>query len=1122
MTAGLINLSRVSVCGTWQLLKELATETSSLSDSGYEVITAENLNERASHFGVDSQLQFSLLTGSVSALGTDNYLCDFSSPENHACVSLKYWNISRYEYIQMDQLGNMENAAHGKLATHIVIQIVYGLEMIIKFNRSLDEDESLDEANRTLRNVVKSVAQNENLDNHKSEINKCFCTCYRDDYPTENFNNAWDAIEMYYKLVRNINQQIKIQKRALIFPLSKLCITAPKFIETIPTSLSSRAEAIISMYVRIQLKVEKLLKNDLCIFIPSYKPQLLIYKKMVENYETLLRNKLAVLLPHVREGKIPFRKLEDIMNDIQTSPFNPQKLIEWIDNKQAEQKELEVVAMHLKHLRMINKAQEFQALASSAVFCFCLSFIQNDKSYLDLMFKHMYCQERVESYNSSPHHLPWYENRSFLDKLKIYSVNFKEFCMENQNINGIKFVLLLSDEILTQNKIELNVTDGEFTWFCNNGVASPFVPPSVPGVPSTSNRSYDSISLEWSEPEYGVQSLTNYTVAYQEVMDNKVWKEKHTENTQNFLHVNGLEADTLYYFKVTAKYTNGTSMSNKNSIRIKTSPLPLAHRTKKKSTFIKKKPPEIYQLKMKENYNDYTGLVSWQSFGNPSLIATKKKVLIVVGATGAGKTTLINGMINYIFKVEWNDNFRFKLVVDEGKETQAKSQTTWISAYTFYKVEDSPIDYTLTIIDTPGFGDTYGLKRDKEITEQIRKMFTSKSPYSIDQLDGIGFVVQASGARLTHTQQYIYDSILSIFGKNVSENIFIMTTFADGQEPPVLAAIKSAKIPYNKHFKFNNSALFIHSDSTTAATGNFDKMFWDMGYNSFELFFKNFNTINTKTLSLTRQVYILTERQQLEVAVISFQEQVNIGMSKLKQMQEEEQILLKHLADIEANKEFEYTIDEDHADRIPIENKFVTNCLKCNFTCHYPCGIAHDERKHGCAAMRGSGESAKCGVCPGKCSWRDHYNKNYRIITVKKKVTKTSSDLKNKYNSAIEGKTEVESMVSNITEALDYVHDQILQRVQKTQHCLKRLDEIALKPNPLTEIEYIELLIQSEERDAKDGYQDRITFYKDALDQAKIMSGAKNFNIEESIKTKKVDKEKSSKGWLQKLTWWRN
>ena len=347
-----------------------------------------------------------------------------------------------------------------------------------------------------------------------------------------------------------------------------------------------------------------------------------------------------------------------------------------------------------------------------------------------------------------------------------------------------------------------------------------------------------------------------------------------------------------------------------------------------------------------------------------------------------------------------------------------------------------------------------------------------------------------------------------------------MTTFADGQLPPVLAAIKNADIPCLKYFKFNNSALFVNSSNTEVLeASNFDKMFWDMGYSSFELFFKSFERIQTKSLTMTRQV--LTERQQLEVAVIGFQDQVKIGLSKLKQMQEEERILLKHKADVEANKNFTYTIDEEIAEKIKIENEFVTNCLKCNYTCHYPCGIRHDEQKHGCAAMKGSGESAYCGVCPGGCGWREHYNKNYRIITTMKTVTKTAKDLKIKYNVAEAGKKAVENMVKNIEEALEYVHDEILKKVKITQQCLQRLDEIALKPNPLTEIQYIELLIKSEEREANDGYQDRVAFYKDALDQAKVMAGVQSFDVEGSLKAKKKEGSKDSKGWLQRLTWWR-
>ena len=64
---------------------------------------------------------------------------------------------------------------------------------------------------------------------------------------------------------------------------------------------------------------------------------------------------------------------------------------------------------------------------------------------------------------------------------------------------------------------------------------------------------------------------------------------------------------------------------------------------------------------------------------------------MLVGATGSGKTTLINSMINYYFGVEYEDNFRFKLITEEdnGKRNQAHSQTSWITAYTIFTRKDS-------------------------------------------------------------------------------------------------------------------------------------------------------------------------------------------------------------------------------------------------------------------------------------------------------------------------------------------------------------------------------------------------------------------------------------------------
>ena len=72
------------------------------------------------------------------------------------------------------------------------------------------------------------------------------------------------------------------------------------------------------------------------------------------------------------------------------------------------------------------------------------------------------------------------------------------------------------------------------------------------------------------------------------------------------------------------------------------------------------------------------------------------------------------GMINYLFGVQWEDNFRFNLIdqKEEGAmqgKTQADSQTEYITAYTIYSQQEFALPYTFTIIDTPGFGDTRGI-----------------------------------------------------------------------------------------------------------------------------------------------------------------------------------------------------------------------------------------------------------------------------------------------------------------------------------------------------------------------------------------------------------------------------
>ncbi|KAJ3603425.1 hypothetical protein NHX12_029514 [Muraenolepis orangiensis] len=471
------------------------------------------------------------------------------------------------------------------------------------------------------------------------------------------------------------------------------------------------------------------------------------------------------------------------------------------------------------------------------------------------------------------------------------------------------------------------------------------------------------------------------------------------------------------------------------------------------------------------------------------------RTIMVLGATGSGKSTLVNGMINYILGVKWEDKFRFKLVDENTAQSQAHSQTSEVTVYKLNHREGFQINYSLTIVDTPGFGDTRGIERDRMIIGQLENLF--KAPLGVSTIDAICFVAQASLARLTPTQRYVFDSVLSIFGNNVADNIRILVTFADGQLPPVLTAIKESEAPCPKrkdglpvHFKFNNSALFadnkvadsaLDGDDDEDREGNFDKMFWAMGTKSMKNFFTALNIIKTKSLTLTKEV--LRQRGELENTIENLQKKVKLGLAKLEEIKQESQILQAHEATITANGNFEFDFTFMKPVQITISETghFITNCQQCSKTCHDRCGIANDLEKSGCVAM---GPDGYCHECENKCHWSMHFNQKYRWDYKQETEKRTYKELKDKYQQATK-------------EAMSYtlLQEEVLQLMKSSTQCLNRLKKIALKPNPLSTPEYIDLLIQGEKSELKEGYLQRIQklqeMRENAVTMAKVSRGSK-------------------------------
>uniref|UniRef100_A0A8K9UMF3 AIG1-type G domain-containing protein n=1 Tax=Oncorhynchus mykiss TaxID=8022 RepID=A0A8K9UMF3_ONCMY len=196
-----------------------------------------------------------------------------------------------------------------------------------------------------------------------------------------------------------------------------------------------------------------------------------------------------------------------------------------------------------------------------------------------------------------------------------------------------------------------------------------------------------------------------------------------------------------------------------------------------KSQKVEKGKPSIHwlnleqKLSVSDSFDQYT-------FGR-KVEQGNNKVILLLGATGAGKTTLVSAMINYILGVKWEDCYRFKLIHEVTNRSQAESQTVVVTSYELYNQPGFQIPYSVTVIDTPGFGDTRGMAHDKLLIQMLKDFLCN--PLGIDHIDAVCFVVQASLVRLSPSQRYIFDSILSIFGKDVAENILMLVTFVDGK-----------------------------------------------------------------------------------------------------------------------------------------------------------------------------------------------------------------------------------------------------------------------------------------------------------------------------------------------------
>ncbi len=486
---------------------------------------------------------------------------------------------------------------------------------------------------------------------------------------------------------------------------------------------------------------------------------------------------------------------------------------------------------------------------------------------------------------------------------------------------------------------------------------------------------------------------------------------------------------------------------------------------------------DVYAVPLMKNVPSGSDPSAVQRFAFGRAVQKKRKTILLVGASGSGKTSLINGILNYIFDVEWTDPFRFQLSETAGR----------INVYDIHHYEGFSINYSLTIIDTPGYGEDK--VKNEEITEMIRKFFQDKD--GAQELDMVGFVMKSPLPKPTTTEKFIYESLISIFGDEIKESVNYLLTFAGKENPPLLDAIASSGLPVFldeeeefRHFKFDNSAFFCWNGKLPpgnqpwamgrifelTADYNYNSFLWSMGVNNLYSFFSSMDGLTTKSLALVKQ--LLDEKKRLESTIDGLESLIDIGLMKLEELRTVKQTIAKT-----GNAGFQVQVAVPRKFEIPF-GTYLTNCTKCNITCHKSCGS--DDGKFDCDVMDHSKAvvARTCLVCPGNCLWNVHESQYFRWEYVLKPQTTSLAAVKEKYEAKLRRALTVGGLIMELEKETEAREKLVLDQFMAIAKWKERLDRMAGQSGSRTTLQLVNVRVVDEKRKKLTGYLERIKSLK--------------------------------------------
>ncbi|KAK7921987.1 hypothetical protein WMY93_008889 [Mugilogobius chulae] len=370
-----------------------------------EIVASESISEKASSLGVDAELKASFLSGLVEVQGSAKYLNDNKKSKHQARVALQYKTTTELETLTMEQLGT-KNIEYGEVidkgfATHVVTGILYGADAFFVFDQDISEDEDVN----TIEGSLKVV------------INK---------FPSISIIEVYQD---FHKLLGPKGENA-VPVEVHLLPLSILDSKAAKLVRQISVSLVIDAESILEDFRELDVSCRDALKTPAGQNFSHIRDKIESFDDFCSEFKNEFQGKLAEMLPLIRGGGEEEARLAEVLKKTKESPFNSQRLKQWMREVYEEISTIKAFINLLKNTEVVSSDElEEKVYNSKKVLVFVFTSLDSKELYLEELENHL---KRIEPNESRAEPKRWYKTKEVIDRMTSKAKVFGDFADANK------------------------------------------------------------------------------------------------------------------------------------------------------------------------------------------------------------------------------------------------------------------------------------------------------------------------------------------------------------------------------------------------------------------------------------------------------------------------------------------------------------------------------------------------------------------------------------------------------------------------------------------------------------------------------------------------------------------